>query len=129
MMKAVNSAVAKELLRDTGSVQIAEVASQAAIQWLAENPIVPNEKQIVEIVKAKRFRFEVQDWVRWGAIEWQRQMFLVPESAEERMEREVEGLLRSYDAIGSAVTIDVSSLFRITREAYLAGVAATAEKK
>lgn len=61
-----------------------EVILEAAVRWLAENPVVPTESQGRELDDA---------WLRnktspestfshattFGAVEWQRRMFLAPE--------------------------------------------------
>ena len=53
---------------------------QAALLWLSENPMVPTMKQAREIFMLKAgFDFDLHEWVRWGACEWQRRMFLAPE--------------------------------------------------
>lgn len=55
---------------------------EVGLRWLSEHPIVPDDKSIVEIAIAKeRFTefFERTDWIRWGATEWQRRMFIAPE--------------------------------------------------
>lgn len=56
---------------------------EAAIRWQSENPIVPNETQAHEIFQAKKdWPFDTWEWVRWGACEWQRRMYLVHEPEE-----------------------------------------------
>lgn len=53
---------------------------EAALRWLAENPIVPTEQQAYDIAMQKsQFQFDPWELVRWGAVEWQRRMFLAPE--------------------------------------------------
>lgn len=55
---------------------------EAATEWLAANPIVPDDTQIGEMMSAKRQfidHFGESDWIRWGATDWQRRMFLAPE--------------------------------------------------
>jgi len=53
---------------------------EAALLWLSENPIVPTDEQSLAVVGLKRaFPFDAHEWVRWGAVEWQRRMFLAPE--------------------------------------------------
>lgn len=55
-------------------------ALEAALRWLSENPIAPNDEQVGRMWCAKnKLPFEGTDWVRWGASEWQRRMFLAPE--------------------------------------------------
>lgn len=53
---------------------------EAALGWLAENPIVPTEAQLTEMLATRiGFGFEPVDWMRWGAAQFQRRMFLAPE--------------------------------------------------
>lgn len=60
-------------------------AVEAAVKWLAENPLVPDEEQTVAMAQAKaRFPFDAWEWVRWGATEWQRRMFLAPSDPREK---------------------------------------------
>lgn len=51
-----------------------EWAVEAALRWLAENPIVPSHEQIYDMEKE-----HVNPNIRWMLIEWQRQMFLAPD--------------------------------------------------
>jgi hypothetical protein len=63
-------------------------AIEAALRWLSENPIVPSDEQVGEMLAAKsQFygHFVPADWIRWGATDWQRRMFLA-------LEPEVPGL-------------------------------------
>lgn len=57
---------------------------EAVLRWLAENPIVPSESQAFSMAVDKdKFPFDKWEWVRWGACEWQRRMFLAPEPEAE----------------------------------------------
>lgn len=51
-----------------------------ALEWLSEHPIVPSEEDCRSLViKKAGYDFEIWEWARWGASEWQRRMFLDPE--------------------------------------------------
>lgn len=101
--------------------QYIQAALEAAIQWLAENPIRPPESFGAEM---RGFPGNASESLPIeAAIEWQRQMFLAPETPEERMQRDVDAIMNSKGTwSGSNVRMAVT-------EAYLAGVAAAAERK
>jgi hypothetical protein len=56
--------------------QWAATGLEAAIRWLAENPIVPTKEQIDQI---DYFLDGEPNFVESHAVEWQRRMFLAPE--------------------------------------------------
>jgi hypothetical protein len=76
----------------------------AAIRWLAENPIAPTMEQAHEMFMLKTgFGFEMHEWVRWGACEWQRRMFEAPEP---EVPEAVKGLLWDAALFGKSTTGD-----------------------
>ena len=50
---------------------------EAALLWLASHPSQPDEDQMEDL--CRRHKWLDKDSVRYGAREWQRRMFLVPE--------------------------------------------------
>lgn len=46
----------------------------AALRWLSENPIVPNDEYVEGVI-----REHSRTNVKWACVEWQRRMFLAPE--------------------------------------------------
>lgn len=80
MLKAATSGIDAARHASTEQVYWVKQGLLAAVQWLSEWPSVPDDYQIGEILKAKdQFPFDAADWIRWGAVEWQRRMFLAPE--------------------------------------------------
>jgi hypothetical protein len=64
---------------------LTEVILEAALRWLSENPIVPTEERAQEMWSAKQQyegHFASWEFVRWGACEWQRRMFLALDEDE-----------------------------------------------
>lgn len=61
---------------------------EAALRWLSENPIVPTDKQLEDIASfaSAPTHFGVSIWFQ----QWQRRMFLAPES---KIPEEVKDLL------------------------------------
>ena len=57
--------------------ELATKAVEAALLWQSENPTVPTEEQMDALFS--RHSWLDKDSVRFGAREWQRQMFLAPE--------------------------------------------------
>lgn len=51
---------------------------EAALRWLAENPIVPNEVVTYDLATSGKKPFNM-DSIAWYCSEWQRRMFLAPE--------------------------------------------------
>lgn len=61
--------------------QRAEAILEAGLRWLSENPIIPTQQQALDMVTGGKFdSFDNWELVRWGACEWQRRMFLSPET-------------------------------------------------
>lgn len=59
-----------------GSMCSLDSGLQAAVKWLAENPIIPTHKQIQDIADSNIYYTEmVAKWI----AEWQRRMFLAPD--------------------------------------------------
>jgi hypothetical protein len=97
---------------------------EVALKWLSENPIVPTDEQSAAMVKNKEgFPFESYEWVRWGATEWQRRMFLAP---IEEVPEEVKDLLVKGKATTAMIMLtdvkhdsDVLEAFRRGKQAGL----------
>lgn len=73
---------AHEILSPMASSTHISFALASTLSWLSENPIVPSDDRIGEMLAAKNHfigHFDPTDWIRWGAAEWQRRMFLAPE--------------------------------------------------
>jgi hypothetical protein len=54
----------------------------SALRWLSENPIMPTKEQCLEMTTTNRratFGTDGWEWLKHGATEWQRRMFLAPE--------------------------------------------------
>lgn len=52
---------------------------EAALRWLAENPIVPTQEQNDAMFDSGGDVDESDGWIQYAAVEWQRRMFLAPE--------------------------------------------------
>lgn len=55
---------------------------EAALRWLAENPIVPTVQQQDAMVKRKDSYAQAERNAYFYSVEWQRRMFLSPEPDE-----------------------------------------------
>jgi len=74
-----------------GDIESITKILETALRWLSQNPIVPDEKQTLAMVKGKEgFPFDSWEWVRWGACEWQRRMF---DASEPEIPEEIKDLL------------------------------------
>lgn len=77
MLKAAREATRQWLLT--------EVALEAALRWLSENPIVPTDEQYSDLsAELVKYNYSLPS-MKFAAIEWQRRMFLAsePEIPEE----------------------------------------------
>ncbi len=52
---------------------------EAALRWLAENPIVPTRTEVESIIEPNLRGLDAYDLVKASIAEWQRRMFLAPE--------------------------------------------------
>lgn len=80
MLKAVSAALAehwKERTLADGST--VDVALEAALRWLAENPIVPTDEQAKELWNHPKVLHGSEHYAKAMARDWQRMMFLAPE--------------------------------------------------
>ncbi len=66
-------------------------AIEAVLRWLSENPIVPTDEQMAQIVAAWR-QGHPENFYIHCSIEWQRRMFLV----EPEMPKEIEDLIAKH---------------------------------
>ena len=67
-------------------------AVEAALRWLSEHPIVPTQKQSRKLYADVPQGLLVDEVPSWYAVEWQRRMFLAPES---EVPEEIKDLLWS----------------------------------
>lgn len=73
MLKAACAAQSARRIDPEGWIVVRE-SLEAAIRWLAENPMVPTKKQAEDVSSIRPIElFQV------GLREWQRRMFLAPE--------------------------------------------------
>ena len=77
MRLAVAQAVHLECGRVDYHPQI-RVALEAAVRWLAENPVLPTDEQIRELFSLTNHKVDCASY-REREYEWQRRMFLAPE--------------------------------------------------
>ena len=83
-----------------------EAALRAALEWLAENPIIPTKEQCDAIYDDSPYN-DMEDYEnrlssQWAFSEWQRRMFLAPE--EPMIGEETVGqFCARYQKIGDAV--------------------------
>ncbi len=113
MLQAGRAAYSAYVTAEDGARRILE----AALGWLAENPIAPTNIDVANICKDaphKGYRMSYE----WFAAEWQRRMFLAPEEAP----KEVKDLM-FY--IGSGLHSDCESgvdrVNKVILEAYRRG--------
>src|SRR5208337_47324 len=67
-------------LKERGGFFLEEIL-EAALRWMAENDVSPTPEEAFEIYQLKKnFPFDPYEWIRWGASEWTRRMFLNTES-------------------------------------------------
>lgn len=79
-----------------GTVQISGIV-EAALRWLNQNPIRPTSEQAMKLYEDCPPRHGLTDW---GAIEWQRRMFLAEEPPEQEAritDDELAGFLATYE--------------------------------
>ncbi len=84
---------------------------EAALRWLAENPVVPTDAQC-GILRAvyERTGPSFDDAIQVVAVEWQRIMFLAPEPV---LPSELIGLIHGQDSWKPA---DILAAYRLGRE-------------
>lgn len=56
-----------------------EVAIEAALRWLAENPIVPTLADVKEFHSPETLQLSYHGQLQEACVRWQRRMFLAPE--------------------------------------------------
>lgn len=78
MLKAAIAAVSADPL----PMDRYRVFLEAALGWLAENPIVPTDEQGLELEQKWRTSKPNKTCAAWCAGEWQRRMFLQTEPRE-----------------------------------------------
>ena len=61
----------------TDSANQLKVAIEAVVQWIAENPIVPTDAQVMAMNAP--VAADWNGWARVAAVAWQRIMFVAPE--------------------------------------------------
>jgi len=89
---------------------------EAALRWLAENPIVPTEQQERALddawMRSKRDTLDMAHKFAhasaFGAVEWQRRMFLAPEPEVLKVPEKIKDLLLTVEdcMYGSAQTLE-----------------------
>jgi len=77
-------------------------AVEAALRWLSEHPIVPTQKQSRKLYADVPQGLLVDEVPSWYAVEWQRRMFLAPES-EMIGQEPLEQFCSRFRTIGEAV--------------------------
>lgn len=76
---------------------------EAALRWLSEHPIIPNDEQLLEFRHSwddiwGKTQEGKGDFLVWALVEWQRRMFLAPEP--EVPENPIEVCKKAFDAFG-----------------------------
>lgn len=99
---------------------------EAAIRWLAENPIWPTPEQALAMSVTKPVIDSFDNWelVRWGACEWQRRMFL---ASEPKIPEAVKDLVVDL-GISPELSISRKQFNRDILEAYRRGTLSHTEK-
>jgi hypothetical protein len=90
---------------------LVELALQAALCWLSENPMVPNEDQVIAILDDSKFNGcsnEAIDVAQYVSEEWQRRMFLppkpeVPEAIKDKLWESLVGT-----PLNSSITLGIA---------------------
>ncbi len=101
-------------------LHVARLSVEAALEWLSEHPITPDEQQAYAMAQEKsRFPFDAWEWTRWGAVEWQRRMFLAPPEAEEELPDLLIAPIKNVLFPPGMVDVDVAN--ERIREAYRRG--------
>src|SRR6202789_1329114 len=95
MLKAVDEAIstARGIGCDLIAGHVRDIALEAALRWLSENPIEPSNKQIGEMILSAPYSNTRQAYTStiFCITEWQKRMILAPEP-----ENDVEKLLKSW---------------------------------
>lgn len=91
-----------------------ELAVEAALKWLGENPIVPTEEQHRKIIADWNSEYRVARGYVDFVGEWQRRMFIAPDPDEE-----IKDLLFSANLADSS-TIEIAN--NKLRDAYRRGL-------
>lgn len=60
-----------------------EETVEAAVRWLAKNPIVPTEEQLDSVMSSSSGPMDIRAYVKLCLVEFQRRMFLEPEPEPE----------------------------------------------
>ena len=101
---------------------------EAALRWLSENPIVPTPPPISGDYLAIREDYKMSrtsfSWESYYAVEWQRRMFLAPET---EVPEEIKDLV--WDNRGYAQDHVMKKHKEEILEAYHRGLAAAVTKK
>jgi hypothetical protein len=92
---------------------------EAALRWLAENPIEPHEGFGAGFMKSQKYR-NGETMIEAGAVEWQRRCFLAPEPEVPEIPEAVRDLLRTD--FFNALDVVMGSKFTRTEEKYQASI-------
>jgi hypothetical protein len=109
--------------------QWASIGLEAALRWMAENPIVPTDEQKIQMLNhLSPSGVDKWDHIMWeeficaSAVEWQRQMFLAPQSEGPEAIRDL--LVHNDDQTLRCTIFDANERLR---EAYRRGIKAGRE--
>lgn len=85
---------------------------EAALRWLSENPIVPDDEQCLQLWRGSAGADTTADCTRNTVSNWQRRMFLAPPESEMIGAETLEHFCSRFQTIGEAV----SEAFRIGQD-------------